>query len=210
MKKEKVVELIEILKQTYPNAKCSLDFNTPFEMVAAVMLSAQCTDDRVNIVTPTLFKKYPTIEDYANCNISELEDIIHSCGFYKNKAKNLKACAEKVLNTYNGNIPNTMDELISLPGVGRKSANVIMLEVFDNPQGIAVDTHVKRLSNRIGLSSKKEPEQIEIDLLKQFPNKYYKDVNHIFIYHGRSICTARSPKCTDCPISHLCNYFKKK
>lgn len=210
MKKEKIIELIEILKKSYPDAKCSLDFTTPFEMVAAVMLSAQCTDDRVNLITPKLFSKYTTISEYANCDLLELENIIHSCGFYKNKAKNLKSCAQKLLDEYNGTIPKTMEELISLPGVGRKSANVIMLEVFDKPQGIAVDTHVKRLSNRIGLSLKKEPEQIEIDLLKQIPKKYFKDVNHIFIYHGRKICTARSPKCDLCPISHLCNNFKKK
>lgn len=208
MKKEKIIELIEILKKSYPDAKCSLDFTTPFEMVAAVMLSAQCTDDRVNLVTPTLFAKYPNIEDYAKCDLSELENIIHSCGFYKNKAKNLKACAQKILDTYNGKIPNTMEELITLPGIGRKSANVIMLEVFNNPQGIAVDTHVKRISNKIGLSSKKEPEQIELDLLKQIPKKYYTDVNHLFIYHGRHTCMARSPKCDSCPVAHLCESSK--
>ena len=204
MNKELAVEIVKKLKEMYPDAKCSLDFKTPFEMLVAVCLSAQCTDDRVNQVTPELFKVYDTPEDFANCDIKKLEELIHSCGFYKNKAKNLKSAGKKIVEDFNGKVPNTMEELISIPGVGRKSANVIMLEAFNNPQGIAVDTHVKRISNRIGFSKQSEPEKIEQDLLKQIPKEYYKDVNHLLIYHGRSICTARNPKCSKCPIFEIC------
>lgn len=210
MNKKKNIEIIEKLKQTYPDAKCSLNFNTPFELLIAVILSAQCTDERVNKTTPAIFEKYNTPEDFANMDISLLENLIHSCGFYKNKAKNIKATSKILLEKYNGNIPNTMEELILLPGVGRKTANVIMLEAFNNPQGVAVDTHCKRISNRIGFSKEKEPEKIEKDLLKLFSKEYYYDLNHILIWHGRSICTSRNPKCDTCPISNFCNEFNKK
>ena len=204
MKKDVVIEIIEKLTKSYPEAKCSLDFSTPFEMMIAVMLSAQCTDERVNLTTPSLFAKYNTPEKMANAPIEDLEELVHPCGFYKNKAKNMKLASQKLLNDFNGKVPNTMEELITIPGVGRKSANVIMLEAFNNPQGIAVDTHVKRISNRIGFSKQSEPEKIEQDLLKQIPKEYYKDVNHLLIYHGRSICTARNPKCNKCPIFEIC------
>ena len=150
MKKADVINIIKILKEYYPEATCSLDFKTPFQMVVAVMLSAQCTDARVNKTTPSLFKKYGTPEAICKMDLSELEKIIHPCGFYKNKAKNVKATAEMIVNEFNGKVPDTMEELMKLPGVGRKSANVIMLEAFNKPQGIAVDTHVKRISNKMG------------------------------------------------------------
>ena len=204
MKKEKAIEIIEDLIKAYPDAKCSLDFTSPFEMMIAVMLSAQCTDERVNLTTPSLFAKYNTAEKMAKAPLEELENIIHPCGFYKNKARNMKLASEKILNDFNGMVPNTMEELITIPGVGRKSANVIMLEAFNNPQGIAVDTHAKRISNRIGFSKNNEPEKIEQDLLKLLPKKYYKDVNHVLIWHGRNICTARNPKCANCPIYKIC------
>ena len=207
MKKEDYIELIKILKDYYPDATCSLDFNTPFELVVAVMLSAQCTDERVNKTTPKLFERCKTIQDFANIDINELEEIIHPCGFYKNKAKNIKLCAKQVLENFNGEVPQTMDELMSLAGIGRKSANVIMLEVFKNPQGIAVDTHAKRISNLIGLSSQKEPEKIEQDLLKIFPKEYLKDINHLLVWHGRNTCIARKPKCKTCPIKNFCNNY---
>mgnify|MGYP002518387776 FL=1 len=207
MKKEDYIELIKILKDYYPDATCSLDFNTPFELVVAVMLSAQCTDERVNKTTPKLFERCKTIQDFANIDINELEEIIHPCGFYKNKAKNIKLCAKQVLENFNGEVPQTMDELMSLAGIGRKSANVIMLEVFKNPQGIAVDTHAKRISNLIGLSSQKEPEKIEQDLLKIFPKEYLKDINHLLVWHGRNTCIARKPKCEICPIKNFCNNY---
>lgn len=207
MNKNDTINLIEILKNTYPDAKCSLDFKAPFQMVVAVMLSAQCTDERVNKTTPELFNKCKTIEDFANIDIQDLEKIIHPCGFYKNKAKNIKLCAKKVLDNFNGIVPNTMDELLSLPGVGRKSANVIMLEVYGIANGVAVDTHAKRISNRLGLSNNKEPEKIEQDLIKQIPKKYLKDINHLFMWHGRNTCTARNPKCEICTVKEFCKYY---
>lgn len=207
MDKEKAIEIIEILKKAYPDAKCSLDFSTPFEMLVAVILSAQCTDERVNKTTPAIFAKYSTPEDFDEMPLEVLEELIHPCGFYKNKAKNIKLTAKKIVEEYNSQVPDTMEDLLTLPGVGRKTANVVMLEAFNKPQGIAVDTHAKRLSNRIGFSSEETPEKIEQDLLKLFPYEYLKDVNHILIYHGRAICTARSPKCEQCPINKLCKYY---
>ena len=207
MNKKDAIKIVEILKTTYPDAKCSLDFNTPFEMLVAVCLSAQCTDDRVNKTTPSLFAEFDTPEEFANADIKELESLVHPCGFYKNKAKNLKAAGQKIVNDFSGEVPRTMDELMSIPGVGRKSANVIMLEAFNMPQGIAVDTHCKRIANRLGLSSETEPSKIEQDLLKLLPQKYYKDINHVFIWHGRSTCTSQSPKCNTCPVRSYCKFY---
>lgn len=207
--KENVVKIIEELKKMYPDAKCSLDFSTPFEMGIAVMLSAQCTDERVNKITPILFEKYKKPEDYVKASLKEIEEIIKPCGFYKNKAKNLKGYAKDIVEKYNGKMPETMEELIKLPGIGRKSANVIMLEAFNNPQGIAVDTHAKRIANRMGLSKKKEPSKIEQDLIKQIPKKYFKDVNHLLVWHGRQTCNARKPKCEECRVNKYCELYNK-
>lgn len=209
MKKDEVIEMIKKLKSAYPEATCSLDFKEPFQLVVAVMLSAQCTDERVNKTTPALFKRCKTIQDFVNIDIAELEALIHPCGFYKNKAKNIKLCAKQVLEDFNGVVPHTYKELMSLAGVGRKSANVIMLEVFGIAEGIAVDTHVKRISGLIGLSKNKDPEKIEQDLLKIIPKDYLYDVNHLFVWHGRNCCVARKPQCTTCPINAMCNNYKK-
>lgn len=208
MNRKQAVEIFELLKKQYPDAKCSLDFNTPFEMMVAVMLSAQCTDERVNKVTAEFFPKYNTPKAFADMPLEDIENLIHSCGFYKNKAKNLKLASQKILTEFNGEVPQTMEELMSIPGVGRKSANVIMLEAFNNPQGIAVDTHAKRISNRIGFSYAKEPQKIEQDLLKLFPKKYYYDANHILIWHGRNTCKSQKPNCENCCIKHLCKSCK--
>lgn len=209
MKKDEIIEMIKKLKSAYPEATCSLDFKEPFQLVVAVMLSAQCTDKRVNKTTPDLFKRCKTIQDFVNIDIAELEALIHPCGFYKNKAKNIKLCAKQVLEDFNGVVPHTYKELMSLAGVGRKSANVIMLEVFGIAEGIAVDTHVKRISGLIGLSKNKDPEKIEQDLLKIIPKEYLYDVNHLFVWHGRNCCVARKPQCATCPINNLCNNNKK-
>lgn len=209
MKKKDAIEMIELLKKTYPDATCSLDFNTPFQLVVAVMLSAQCTDERVNKTTPNLFDRCKTIQDFAEIPLEELESIIHPCGFYKNKAKNIKLCAKQVLENFGGEVPHTMEELTSLAGVGRKSANVILLEVFGIQAGIAVDTHAKRISNLTGLSKEKEPTKIEQDLLKIFPKEYLKDVNHLFVWHGRNTCVARKPKCDTCAVKEYCKHYKK-
>lgn len=210
MNKKNATQLVNLLKQAYPDATCSLDFSTPFELVVAVMLSAQCTDERVNKTTPELFNRCKTIKAFADIDINELEQIIHPCGFYKNKAKNVKLCAKQVLENFNGEVPHTMEELTTLAGIGRKSANVILLEVFGIAQGIAVDTHAKRISNLVGLSKQKDPEKIEQDLLKVFPKDTLKDINHLLVWHGRNTCVARSPKCDVCPIRYLCNYYKKQ
>lgn len=208
MKKQEVKDFYKILKDTYPDATCSLDFKTPFQIVVAVMLSAQCTDERVNKTTPALFERCKTIQDFADIDIKELEDIIHPCGFYKNKAKNIKLCARQVLENFDGVVPQNMDDLLTLAGVGRKSANVILLEAFGIANGIAVDTHAKRISNRIGLSSHNDPEKIEQDLLKIFPKEYLKDINHLFVWHGRKTCDSRKPKCDICTVKDFCKYYK--
>lgn len=209
MKKD-AKRIVENLRNRYPDATCSLDFKTPFEMVVAVMLSAQCTDERVNKTTPSIFSKYSTPEDFANIDINELEDLIHPCGFYKNKAKNIKACAKTIMEKFNGQVPKSMEELVSLQGVGRKSANVVMLEAFGEAKGIAVDTHCKRISNKMGLSKETEPEKIEQDLLKFFDKEDYKDINHLLVWHGRKTCIARKPNCLECPVKEDCDEYKIK
>ena len=209
MNKSEALNFVNILKQTYPDAQCSLDFNTPFQLAVAVMLSAQCTDERVNKTTPILFKKCKTIDDFKNIDINELENIIHPCGFYKNKAKNIKLCAKQVIENFNGKLPHSMPELLTLSGIGRKSANVIMLEAFGIAEGIAVDTHAKRISNRIGLSNESEPEKIEQDLIKIFPKETLKDINHLFMWLGRNTCEARNPHCDSCSVKQICEFYKK-
>lgn len=208
MKKQETYEFVNTLKTAYPDATCSLNFTTPFQLVVAVMLSAQCTDERVNKITPILFTRCKTIEDFSNIDIKELEEIIHSCGFYRNKAKNIKLCAKQVLEKFNGKVPQDMENLLTLAGIGRKSANVIRLEAFGIASGIAVDTHAKRISNRIGLSIQKEPEKIEQDLLKVFPKESLKDINHLFVWHGRNTCDSRKPKCDICTVKKFCKYYK--
>lgn len=209
MKKEAAIKIIDILKDTYPDAKCSLDFTTPFEMLIAVILSAQCTDERVNKTTPAIFSKYSTPEDFDKMPLETLEELIHPCGFYKNKARNIKLTAKKIINEFNSEVPDNMEDLLSLPGVGRKTANVVMLEAFNKPQGVAVDTHAKRLSNRIGFSNKDTPEKIEQDLLKIFPKEYLKDINHLFVWHGRNTCDSRKPNCENCCVKEYCKYYNK-
>jgi endonuclease-3 len=202
--KQKVRNILNKLKAEYPNAKCSLNFKTNFELLIAVMLSAQCTDERVNLVTKDLFEKYNTAKDFAEIETKELEKLIHSCGFYRNKAKNIKLASSDILEKYNGEVPTTMEELVGLAGVGRKTANVVLLEGFGVANGVAVDTHCKRVSNRTGLSHESAPEKIEQDLIKQIDKDYLERVNHLFIYHGRAICKAINPLCSKCPIEELC------
>lgn len=205
--KKDAKQIVQILKETYPDARCSLDFSTPFEAVVAVILSAQCTDARVNLTTPALFKRCKSIQDFIDIDIKELENLVHPCGFYRNKAANIKACAKQVLENFNGKVPSTMDKLLTLAGVGRKTANVVLLEVFGIANGIAVDTHAKRISNKLGLSSQKEPEKIEQDLLQVFDKEDLKDINHLLVWHGRNTCMARNPNCQKCTLSKYCKSF---
>lgn len=209
MKKTDVIRFVQILQDTYPNATCSLNFKTPFQIVVAVALSAQCTDERVNKITPILFERCKTIQDFANIELNELEKIIHPCGFYKNKAKNIKLCAKQILENFDGKVPQNMNDLLTLAGIGRKSANVILLEAFGIANGIAIDTHARRISNRIGLSSQSDPEKIEQDLLKIFPKEYLKDINHLLVWHGRNTCDSRKPRCENCTVKDYCKYYKK-
>ena len=209
--KQKAKEIVQILKNTYPDATCSLNFSTPFEAVVSVVLSAQCTDERVNKTTPALFNRCKSIQDFIDIDIKELENLVHPCGFYRNKAANIKACAKKVLEDFNGNVPSTMEELLTLPGVGRKTANVVLLEVFGIANGIAVDTHAKRISNKLGLSSNSDPSKIEQDLLKIFDKEDLKSINHLLVWHGRNFCKAQKPNCKDCTINKYCkNYLSSK
>ena len=200
----KMPELLRLLHQAYPGAQCELDFETPLELLVATVLSAQCTDQRVNQVTPELFKTYPSAQAYAEADIEELEEAIRSTGFYRNKAKNVQNACRRLIEEYDGQVPKTMDELVTLPGVARKTANVVLGNAYQVAEGIAVDTHVKRLSNRLALTTESTPEKIERDLMKITPREEWIDVSHLLILHGRRVCSARKPNCAECVISHLC------
>ena len=201
---KKIENLIIELSKCYDGEKGSLDFTTPFKLLVAVILSVQCTDARVNIVTKDLFKVANTPEAFAKMNIKKLEKLVSSISFYKNKSKHIKECAQQIIEKYNGEVPNSMEELITLSGVGRKTANVVLLEAFDNCQGIAVDTHALRLSHRFGLSKEEDPSKVEQDLLKKIHKKYWRVMNHLLVYHGRAVCTAKNPKCDECTVRKYC------
>jgi endonuclease-3 len=202
--KDRVGPIIRKLKRQYPAARCALDHEDPLQLLVATILSAQCTDVRVNIVTKELFAKYRTAEDYADANPNELEDLIRSTGFFRNKAKSLLGMAQGLVERHEGKVPSTMDELTALPGVGRKTANVVLGNAFGIDEGIVVDTHVKRISNRLKLTNKSDPEKIEQDLVKIVPRKEWTMFSHLLIHHGRDICPARTPKCEICPVRSLC------
>lgn len=210
MKQNKVDEIIKILDKEYGDVDIALNFSTVFELMVATILSAQCTDKRVNIVTSALFKKYKTIKDYANADLKEFENDIKSTGFYRNKAKNIIETANIVLNKFNGVVPKTMEELITLKGVARKTANIVLGSGYGINVGIAVDTHVIRLTNLIGLSKNSDPKKIEKDLMKIIPQKNWRNISFEIQTLGRRVCIARKPKCDICPINHLCNHYKKK
>lgn len=202
--KKQSEETIKILIDTYKDAKCGLDYTSPFYLVVALILAAQCTDKRVNEITPLFFKRFPTIEDVKNASIEDVINIIRPCGFYKNKAHSIIESARIVCDEFNGKVPNTMEDLTKLCGIGRKSANIILQECFGKIEGIAVDTHVTRISRKIGFSNSKTQIQIENELLKRFDKKYWGKINHVLVLHGRAICIANRPKCDECPISNLC------
>jgi len=204
--KSRAKKISEILFKAYPEATCSLDYNKPLELLIATMLAAQCTDERVNIVTRDLFKKYTSVYDYANANPEELEEDIRSTGFYRNKARNIIECCKNLIKDFGGKIPDNMEDLLSLPGVGRKTANVVLGNIYKIP-GVIVDTHCKRLSNRIGLTEEEDPEKIEFDLMEILPREYWTAFSNSLVYHGRAICNARKPKCVQCPIAHYCDFF---
>ena len=203
-KKKRARRIVALLKKEYPTAKCSLNFKNPLELMIATILSAQCTDVRVNIVTKTLFKKYRQPLDYYKVPQKELEEDIRSTGFFRNKAKAIQTACRAIVEKFGGRVPKTMEELTSLNGIGRKTANVILGNAYGVSSGIAVDTHVTRLSHRLGLSYAKTPEKIELELMKLVPQSDWILFPHLLIWHGRKICQARSPKCTQCVLNKIC------
>ncbi len=203
-KKERTVEIIKRLKKAYPDAHCALVHSTSFELLIATILSAQCTDERVNIVTATLFRKYRGPQDFINVSQEELEKDVHSTGFFRNKAKNIKAASQRIVEVYGGQIPQTMEEILTLGGVARKTANVVLGNAFGIASGVVVDTHVGRLSQRLGLTIEKTAEKIERDLEQLVPKKHWIMFPHWMIFHGRQVCKARKPLCTICSLADTC------
>ena len=206
--KSRIKRLLEILRSTYPGVKTALGHRNPLELLIATILSAQCTDERVNQVTQTLFERLRTAKDFAEVPIAELEEMIRPTGFYRNKAKSIKACCQALLERHGGKVPDNMEALVKLPGIGRKTANVILGSAFAIP-GIVVDTHVKRLSQRIGLTKESDPVKIEFDLMALLPRKDWIDFSHQMIWHGRALCKARKPNCPACPLRDLCDHGRK-
>jgi len=202
--RERLAQLVEVLPQVYPGAHCELDFKNPLELLIATILSAQCTDKRVNMVTPALFKKYRTARDYAKAPQAELENAIRSTGFFRNKTKSIRAATSTIAKKFGGKVPSTIEELRELPGVGRKTANVVLGNAFNKNEGIVVDTHVARLSQRLGLTKQKDAEKIERDLMKLVPHEHWTNWSHWLIWHGRRRCYARKPDCSSCEIFRLC------
>jgi len=203
-KKQRALEILIILKKLYPDATCSLNYQTPVQLLVATILSAQCTDERVNQVTPELFKKFPTAQTLAKADQQEIENLIRSTGFYRNKAKNIQNACQKIVTEFNGEVPQTMEELLTLAGVARKTANVVLAHAFGKIQGVTVDTHVKRLSNRLGLTENTDPVKIERDLMALLPQPDWENWSIRLIYHGRAVCKARQPNCQNCQLIHLC------
>lgn len=202
--KKQSEETINILIDTYNDAKCGLDYTTPFSLVVALILAAQCTDKRVNEITKIFFEKYTTIESVKNADINDVMNIVRPCGFTKGKSYSIIESARIICDDFNGIVPDTMENLTKLCGIGRKSANIILQECFDKVVGIAVDTHVTRISRKIGFSNGKSQLEIETELLKRFDKKYWSKINHVLVLHGRALCIANRPKCDECPVAHLC------
>ncbi len=206
---ERAAELLRRLDQTYPAATCALHHNSAWELLVATILSAQCTDVRVNMVTPNLFKKYPRVEDFAALKPEQLEPDIRSTGFFRNKSKSVVGAARKLASDFGGQVPDTMEKLLSLPGVARKTANVVLGTWFGKAVGVVVDTHVQRIARRLELTDKEEPQKIEQDLMRVIPQDHWIVFAHQIIWHGRKLCLARSPKCVDCPLENLCHAADK-
>ncbi|NBS52582.1 MAG: endonuclease III [Spartobacteria bacterium] len=203
-KRERAAELLKRLPVIYPDAHCELVYSSPLELLVATILSAQCTDKRVNMVTPALFRRCPSASDYATISQDEMEELIHSTGFYRNKSKNIRAMGAALLERHSGEVPSTLESLAALPGVGRKTANVVLGNAFSKNEGIVVDTHVSRLSQRLGLTKFTDPIRIEQDLIKLFPRPFWTDFSHCLIFHGRRRCPARKPDCAHCELNDIC------
>ena len=206
---EKVLSIIDILKQKYPDALCALHYRTDYELMIAVRLSAQCTDARVNLVTPALFAAYPTLEAMASADIADVENYVRTCGFYKHKARDIVLACQMLLTDYNGKVPGTMEELLRLPGVGRKTANLLLGDLYAEPGSVVCDTHCIRICGRLGLSVGKDPEKVERQLRAILPPEESSDFCHRIVLFGREICTARNPKCSECPLAIHCTEINK-
>ncbi|HEX2946465.1 MAG TPA: endonuclease III [Clostridia bacterium] len=204
-KKQRAAKIAEMLQELYPEAGCSLEYIDPLQLMVATILAAQCTDARVNIVTKDLFVKYRNVQDFANADLEELEQDIKSTGFYHNKAKNIIAACKMIISDFGGSVPSNMEDLLKLPGVGRKTANLILSDSFGVP-GVVIDTHAKRLTNRMGLTDNEDPEKIEYDLMKLLPAEKWGNFCHQLVFHGRALCDARKPKCADCSIKPYCKF----
>ena len=204
-KKQRALEILSRIQHLYPDATCSLDYATPVQLLVATILSAQCTDERVNKVTPGLFKRFPDAESLANADLTELEELVRSTGFYRNKAKNIQGACRMIVQDFNAVVPNKMEELLKLPGVARKTANVVLAHAYGINAGVTVDTHVKRLSQRLGLTKNTEPVGIEKDLMQLLPQPDWENWSIRLIYHGRAVCKARSPSCDICKLVDLCD-----
>ena len=202
--KTKVLKIVKLLEKEHPDAKIALHYTNPLEFLIATILSAQCTDERVNIVTKTLFEKYRTAEDYANANAKELEEDIRSTGFYRNKTRNIKKCCQMLVERFDSQVPRTMEEMLELPGVARKTANIVLSNAFGVIEGIAVDTHVRRLAKRLGLTEHEDPNKIEESLMKIVPRDYWMKITDLLIFHGRRVCMAKKPKCGICILNKIC------
>ena len=205
---ERTAAILKILNALYPQVKPQLFYRNPFELLVATILSAQCTDNQVNRVTPALFKRMRRPQDFVKTPVVEIEGLVRPTGFYRNKARNIKACCEALLERHRGHVPRTLEELVELPGVGRKTANVVLGAAFDTP-GVVVDTHVGRISGRLGLTKNKDPKKIELDLMRIIPGNEWSDFSLRLIFFGRQTCTARKPQCPICPLGHLCPYPHK-
>jgi endonuclease-3 len=204
-RKDRVAKILAALDTLYPNAECELNHETPWQLLVATILSAQCTDKRVNMVTPRLFARFPTVEDLANAPLDEVADIIKSTGFFNNKAKNIIGAAKKILTDFGGQVPRTMEELLTVPGAARKTANVVLGTAYGIASGVVVDTHVARIANRLGLTSETDPVKIEKDLMRILPAERWISFSHQLIHHGRRLCAARNPKCSECLLEPLCH-----
>lgn len=207
--KERVAGVISELKTLYPDAECSLKYEHAYQLLFSTRLAAQCTDARVNIVAKELYAKFPNLEAFANCNIEDLEEVVRPCGLFHTKARDLKACAKELLERFGGEVPDNMEDLLTLPGIGRKTANLILGDVYGKP-AVVTDTHCIRLSNRIGFAQTKDPRQVERALAKIIPPNEQALLCHRFVYHGRAVCTARSPKCNECTLAPFCKSAPKE
>jgi endonuclease-3 len=207
-KKQRALEILVLLKRLYPDATCTLTYSTPVQLLVATILSAQCTDERVNQVTPALFARFPDAPSLASCDREELEALIRPTGFYRNKAKNIQGACQKIVQDFEGEVPKQMEKLLSLPGVARKTANVVLAHAYGIIQGVTVDTHVRRLSQRLGLTENSDPIKIERDLMRLLPQADWENFSLRTIYHGRAICKARKPDCRACQLAHLCPFAK--